>query len=623
MSTYAPVSTALPAWSWEEIWTAIAKRREQDSLLFQMMIAVRDRANGDVVVPLPNIESDLEEMSPPIPQLITDVIDSIAMRAGSVTPTIYCPPLDAMKQTGHSSIEFASIRRRALYGSWHKNALRETKLPRAFRQLVAYGSCCFVVMPDYEMECARIEIRDALSAYPQLRSPEDTREPTNCGFVYGKSASWILKNWGHIDGVSRLIAEKSNDIMWDCVEWIDERDIVIGILGPRTETYLQSGVAPYAISQAGNKGMEIKRYPNRVGMVPVAIPRRVTLDRVMGQVSHLIPGFDLYGRMMALDVLAAERGVFPDMVVVGQGGRMPSLQGGQWRDGRTGEINVLLDGDAKVLQSGPGPLTQQTLSMLERNFRMSSGSPGMMSGELTGSLRSGQTVNSLASYSVDPRIAEVQLIMARALTVVNQAVIETEKAHWPDQKYVCFSGLPGDTLTEYVPSKHLESPINSVIYPMPGLDAQNMTVAVAQLNGAKLLPKKQARVLHPFVYNAEQAEEEVNLEAMEEAALTGFLQQLVSGQLPFVDAVEVMKQYGGESKLVNAFVRAQEAAQKRQASQAEVTEEGIAPGAQPGLSMPGVGVEQQPPAPAPDAGQEGPPADLQQLRSMIVNLRSR
>jgi hypothetical protein len=78
--------------TWEEIAGYMWDRRNSDSYLIQQMIEARDRYNGDVVIPLPDLEGE-PTMASLSPQIVADGIDHNAMRAASVIPAISCPAL--------------------------------------------------------------------------------------------------------------------------------------------------------------------------------------------------------------------------------------------------------------------------------------------------------------------------------------------------------------------------------------------------------------------------------------------------------------------------------------------------------------------------------------------------
>lgn len=608
-------------YTWSQILAIITQRRSQDSSLIRAMINIRDRYNGDVVVPLPDVSGD-----PQLPmvamQAISDGVDNTAMQAASSRAGIFTPALT----DSALSRRRADDRRRALYSTWHFSQLGDVHMYRAYRHLCGYGTNAFVVLNDSVAGRARVEVRDPLSAYPELRAPEDLRNPTNCGFVYGRSREWLIAHYPESEEYFRNAPGHNWDTLWDVVEWIDEEDVVLGILGPRLPAY-----GPVDTRNIGYYGYELRRWENKAGMCPVVAPRRVTLDRIQGQLTKIIPTLDLLQRLTALDVAAAERAIFPDMVAIGRGPTPPQLISGPWRDGRTGQVNIMTEGDVKLLQGAPGPLTQPVLDRIERVIRATGSVSPFYSGENTGSLRTGKAIDTMGSFSIDPRVEELQKIMARALTSLNTAIAAVEKGYFGNRKITGYSGFASDTtLIEYTPNDiYQDIPLNGVDpsrlsvveYDFPGQNVSEATVTVGQLVGADLISRHTARVKHPYVGDADFEEEQVVKEKVQEAVLTGFLQQTSAGTLPLPDAVKVLDELSKGKGLLEAINSAQEAAQARQASVPEAPGTGgPAPSAMPGLSTPGMGAETQPAPGTP--GTIGPTSNQQGLQKLIGALNA-
>lgn len=592
--------------SWDDIVNNMAIRRSADSYIFRQMVNVRDRYNGDVTIPLPEVEGE-PTMASLSPQIVADGIDHNAMRAASVIPTISCPAI-SNKARAHES---AAIKRRALYASWHYCGV-ELLLYRLYRHFIGYGTGSLVVVPDFDEERARIELRDPLTAYPELRSPEDFREPINVGFVFGRSTDWIRRVYPE---ATPILGKMEGTTLWDIVEWIDEDDIVMGILGPRNTIYSNTPDNRYypSNSPAGNS-MQLRRWPNRAGIVPVAAPRRATLDRIMGQLTHILPGVDFLDRMTALEAIAAERRVFPDMVILGKRTAMPSISGGKWKDGREGEPNIVLDADGmQLLQPSVGPATFATMDRLEQATRMSGGVPRQFGGDVAGA-RTGRAIDAVAGFSVDPRIMEAQKFVARSLECINHGIMAVEKGYWPDKKYTVFSGWAGDTeLIEYTPVKHFDNYHNGVTYPFPGTDISQMTVAVGQLVGAGLMSKDTGRTKHPMIDDALTEGKNIIKEKIDEAILVSFLQQASTGTLPLIDLAGIELQYRVTGDMSAAIQKADELARARQAAQAPPPE-----AQQPGLAAPGMGAEA-----APQPPQAGSADGTARMQALLQALQTR
>jgi hypothetical protein len=363
--------------------------------------------------------------------------------------------------------------------------------------------------------------------------------------------------------------------------------------------------------------MELERYPNRAGRCTAVVPRRVTLDRVAGQVAAAVGTYDKLGRLMALEVVAAERAVFPDMVVLGRPGTQPRLVHGRWRDGREGEPNIVLDAEeVRLLQAAPGPLTMPTIDRLEYAVRSAVGDSPFFSGQTYGALRTGRAITSLADFSIDPRVAEAQRVVARSLAELNRAIAAVLKGWYPTRRFTMFSGLPRDvSQVTFRPATHFETDDNLVEYPLAGADVQSATVGVGQLVGARLMSRRSAREAHPWIADPDHEEAAIAEEELEASVLSGVLAQGQAGTLPLVDQARILQLVREGRPIEEAVLTADREARERQARQAPPPPEGFAtaPEAAPGLAAPGQGAESAP---------ARPPDRLAQLRAVLATLRT-
>jgi len=569
----------------------------EDSLLKRHMIAVRDRYNGDWVIPLTEIE-DEPQIEPPTPALVADAIDSTAMRACSIHPGITVP---ALNPAAKSSIDRAARRRRAYYGSWHRSKL-PLKLKRSTRHLCGYGTNVLGVVPYFapngeaSKDFAQIECRDPLTAYPDESAPEEIRTPVNIGFIYPRSPDWIITHYPE----ARDYMWNYHSDLWDVFEWVDDEHIYIGILGPR-QSWGQPYNAARGLTTSGKGPMFLRGWANRAGLVPYVCPGRVTLDRIAGQVTKMIGVVDMYSKLMALEAVAAEKAVFADRYIIGHSNEDITLVGGTWQDGRTGQVNIVKG--AQGVGNLVSQLNPQTFAIADRlaeAIRQSTGNPGVFSGSMQGNIRSGQTITQLGNYAIDPRVQEVQEIIEYQLAVVNECIHETIKGYWPRQKFHFFSGWPTDVgYVDFQASKDFEDPANVVAYGFTGADLPQISIAIGQLMQMKLMDRHQAMTLHPMVKDADRTEQAVVEEAITDAALTAFLAQAQQGSLAAIDLLNVLKHFKEDHDIISAVNKAQSDAQKRQATQAPPPgpDQSAAPETQPGLEQPGMSGVEQPPGP--------------------------
>ena len=207
-TNYAPASPPSPAASYpagdkrkkfEEIVSIMTQRRLAQTPLLTAMVKVRDRFNGDYIIPMPNT-SDETAMTPTMPAVIANAIENTALRAASMQPNIICPAIDNTQQTGARSLEYADIRKRALAYTWHQSKW-ELGSRRAFRHLAGYYTAAIDVRWDFDHGCPNIKTLDPLSAFPEPKSAEDLSPPDDIGFIYTKSVDWLRRNYPETQGL--------------------------------------------------------------------------------------------------------------------------------------------------------------------------------------------------------------------------------------------------------------------------------------------------------------------------------------------------------------------------------------------------------------------------------------
>jgi hypothetical protein len=219
-------------YTFDEIVSIIRLRQEAQSPLIARMQDVKERYNGDYVIPLPSMEE--EPVLPPLtPALIAENIDALAQRAASVMPFIGCPAVDPSKERGIRSREYADIRRKALAATWYDSKYK-IKIRRAYRHLAGYATACLVVTPDFDKGLPRIQVRDPIGVFPEPQAYEDVAPPANVGFVYGKSGGWLRSHYPasrQENGGPVSDDVNSRQELWDVAEWVDSDHVVIGIMG--------------------------------------------------------------------------------------------------------------------------------------------------------------------------------------------------------------------------------------------------------------------------------------------------------------------------------------------------------------------------------------------------------
>ena len=593
--------------TFEQIRHIVADMQQRRSPVIKMMREILIRVQGEYVIPMPDMK-DEKEMSHLTPMLVADAIDSIGSRASSVQPRVMIPAIDEMRDTGVRSKEYAVKRRQMLSACYHKNRWR-LKRRRYYRHLSAYQTCSVVVLPDMRMQMPRIEVRDPLHTYVEERSADSQDDPAYVAFITRYSGEYLRRHF------PMVCAERGGPITnydtsqsWDVFEWMDGDQTVFGLLGPQ---YNDGGNHVHELYRQGPFMQLGGAIPNRLGYLPAMIPQNVSLGSIASRMSSMLGVVDYGAKLMALDMIAQEKATFPDMYAIGREGQLPRLTNGRWQDGREGEINMM-EGVERVgmLQQTPDPRTAQAIDRLERNFNRSMGNIPQMSGENPGSLRTGRALDSIASYSVDPRIQELHEITQDWLPLINRGVLDTYRTMWPSKKYEVFSGWPGDEgMLKFEPSKHVETSENTVSYPVPGADLVQLTQILGSLAGTEALSIESMREQHPWIPDAAGEKKRVTMEQLEVAVRQALQMQLTQGAIPIPLAKKIVDHVKKGVDLFDAIENANEELQREQAQEIPEAPEGMQapPETMPGLAagpaaaLGPAGVDTAPPgAPATD-----------------------
>ena len=558
----------------EQIHEMLEERKKATGPMLEAMREIRNHVDGDIIVPLP--EMDRAE-KPAVANLIAEAIDQIGMRVASTLPYLDVPPLDPRKP---SHIANAQKTRMAVAAWWEENRIRRI-LRRRARYLVAYATAPVMLRPDFENGIPRWYVRDPLQTYPHPTEFFDDDSPVDCIFSYGKPYQWLRYTY---PDAARRIAKPSDckpSTMFEIIEYVDHEEIVLAVCGKRPSE-------GYGLPVEGEKIIELERIPNRADICLVVSPKRITIGKLCGQFNQVLGLYQHQARLMALDLIAVTKAVFPDLAIIGTGNGTPQLLGDEWKDGRTGEINMIQNGDVKVIQPQPGFRTSEAMDRLERGQRMA-GVPAQMTGETPTGIRTGRASEITMSAHVDFRIQEYQEALADSLQQENKRAIAIAKAYFGNRPKSFHVGLPKLVgRADYIPNKHFTTDKTRVHYPMPGADLNAAIIGIGQRVGMGLISRKAAMELDPLIDEPELMHDQLVAERMEMALLDGLSQMAAQGAIPPNDIARIQQLVTEQDMpLSKAVMKAHEEAQERQARLVEQND----PAARPGLAVPGTGAE--------------------------------
>ena len=561
----------------DEIVAIYGARSQATDQIKSRMRTLRDYYNGDVIVPLPEINSDEKSA---VANLLAQGLDQTAMRIASTRPDIYCPPLDPARKRSRDN---SDIKRKALFG-WWENSRMDLQMAKRARYLIGYSNTVTQLRWNDATGCPEWHLRDPLTAYPATLLGVDDMRPRDCIFGYERPLGWLHNNYPDVGRVFQSDSDAGPDTAIELIEYVsDDETVLIAMRGP-----VNTGL--FATSTYGsddNLVVELERVPNRLGQTPVVIAQRISLDSAQGQFDGILGMYQMQARLMALEVIAVQKGVFPDTWLVGRAGETPQIVNPA--DGLTGDVGVIRGGDLRDMQMQPGYMTNPAIDRLERAQRLTAGIPPEFGGESSTNIRTGRRGDAVLSAAVDFPVQEAQRILARSLQEENKLAIDMAKKYAGNKGktfYVTTKNAKGPV--EYTPNVNFDSTENVVTYSQAGADVNNLVIGGGQRVGMGTMSKRSFMSIDPLVEDPEFEHDSVIAESLEEALLTSIQQQAVEGAIPPADLARIMDLVANnELELAKAVERVQKEAQERQAKQVDAA----APEAQPGLAMPGMGAE--------------------------------
>jgi hypothetical protein len=576
-----------------DIYQLYTNRSTSRGMLIQQMQQVRDQYNGDIVVPLPEITVGER---PSVANLLNQGLDQMALRVSSTLPDISYPSLRPGIKLHDDR---AQRRRKANFGWWEASNM-ELLLRRRARHLLGYGTTPVVILPDMKEGVPRWHIRNPLSTFPaHTRNPDDLH-PDDAVFAYRRTGQDLKEIFGSMPGYEPGMA-------YEVLEYVDAYETTMIVVGPgmgSDEMSFFSGRGKQIINleppsvymvggvkrRGGGKSLlRIDSHPNLAGISPLVMPGRITLDRMQGMFDQTIGMYQTQARLMALELLAVEHGVFPDEWLVARPNEVPDIV--VQADGRRGQIGIVRGGEVIARPIVPGTQTYPTMDRLERAQRQNGGIPAEFGGESSTNIRTGKRGDSILSSTIDFPIQEAQQILQFALQQENKIAVAQVKAYFGKQQksfYVYWKGAKG--LIDYTPDETFDTDNNMVSFSHAGSDENSLIVGIGQRVGLKMMSIQRAAELDPLIDDPEEEHNRVVSEALEATVLASLQQAGQSGSVGVHDLASIAQAVlTNRQNLYTAVLAAQKAAQQRQATSGpQGAPDGPAapgsPDAQPGLT---------------------------------------
>jgi hypothetical protein len=598
----------------DEILALYKQRVAYYGPLHSKMRLIQSIYNGTAEIPLPDMERS--EM-PSVPNLLASGVDQMAGRISSVVPSV----IFAEKTSTRTESRRVSTASRVVTGWWQEDRLM-MKMKQRARHLIAYGMSPVVIRWKAKDDRPTWHVRHPLETFPSTDLVPGEVKPTDCIFAYRRSVAW-LRSMGYGPQVASVTGkwDMPNDASLLLVEYVDEYGTQL-ILTSYSEG---NDIGNMWESTGKMRGVVLEHVMTSGIEMPCTVPMRITLDGAAGQFDNMIGMYFMQARLMALETIAVEKGIFPDTYIVSRPGEVGRIIDGP-HDGRTGLINVIAGGDIRTEQPQPGYLTNPTIDRLERNQRVTAGIPAEFGGESSSNIRTGRRGDAILSAVIDYPVAEAQETFAYALEEEDEIAIDLAKHYAGNKTTTIFVGTGNATrAVTYTPDQVFPDNEHVVSYPASGTDLNSLIIGLGQRIGLGIMSKETAAQLDPFIDNPEVEHDRIIAEGLEQALVASIQQQASGGQIPPLVLAKVMDLVKNDkmeiaqaiNKVTEDAIKEQKKAEEEAAAQqqTQVTPgQMMAPGAMEAMAGPGAGAAMQSPIPGPGQGMEDLGALLGALR---------
>lgn len=567
------------------------ERARDKGMLLGRMHEIRDAYNGDIAIPLPEMDRNEKRSTA---NLVQQAVDGTSLRIASTMPDLHVPPVKP-NMTKHE--ENADQRRKTILGWWEHSAF-DLMLARRAMHLTAYAASPVVIRPDPVTRVPRWSVRDPMGCLPAA-VPDHSIDmiPDDAIFYYTRSQQWLRARYP--DRTPPATDNRTVRI----IEYVDSEQITLIACG-QADSYAHSDWTPspdLTYNVGGRQGRWVavlEHQPNLAGCPLVIMPGRLTLERMQGQFDSMLGPLHNQARLAALEMIAIEQGIFPEQWVISRQGETAKVI--QVANAKQGVIGVISGGQIDTRNINPGYKTDQAIDRLERAARLDGGTPPEFGAESSGNIRTGRRGDQVLSAGVDYNIQQIQRQLARSIEAENRAAIAVAKGWFGKEAksfYVDWKGAKG-TVT-YTPNDTFVSDENKVRYSLAGSDLNALVVRSGQLVGTGLISKMSARMMNPEITDAIAEADLVTKESLQDAGISGIQQLIASGTFPPADAARLTQLIVREGKeWFDAVIQVQKEAQARQAADQTAPpgapEAPVEPGSaesMPGLAAAGMGAE--------------------------------
>ena len=503
----------------EDIETYYRARKAERGPLLNRWAEVAKQYDGDIIVPLPELDKDEKSMAV---NLMGPGLDQVAMRIASTMPDISVDPLRPGIKASENN---ADTKRLALLSFWDMNRMHLIMRRRA-RYLLGYAaspvSVSFMALnPLDKRDIPHWRVLNPMSVFPSPTVDVNDIEPANCIHATLQTLSWLQAMYPTQAAV--LYKGKARpDTQFEILEYNDDEETVLVALGAVKE--LETGPSwtrTNTVANGTQTCVELARVPNRAGIPLTVYPGRITLSKLTGMFDQLVPLFFNASKLAALEYHAIKKSIFGDEWLVTHPGSPGQAQIIVEADGLTGVRGEIRNGQIQQTQVQPSIQAAQALDRLERTGRLAGGIPAELNGESATNIRTARRGESVLGSAIDMPVQEHQEIFEDSLEAENRRAIAVMKGYFgskPTSFYISRNGKV--TKPDYTPNDIFENDQNVVKYGMTGTDANSMVIALGQRLQMETLSQETFMEMDPVVEDVQEELARINIGSARRAMMS-------------------------------------------------------------------------------------------------------
>lgn len=392
-----------------------------------------------------------------------------------------------------------------------------------------FGFMVYRVEPNFAEKRPQIVVENSQGCYYDVDRFGDVKAFAQRFFRKAGDLAAMFPEYQEILLGKTYLYNGGQDQMLEVVRWFDNNETVMFV--------------------ADRNGLILKKVPNRIGKIPVAIAARPTFDgEIRGQFDDVLPVYAAKARLAVLMMQAVQKSVEAPLALPQDVTRLP-----------VGPDSVIRSNSPEKIRRVPLDVPQYAFAennILSDELKLGTRFPEARAGQVDGSIVTGQGVKALMA-GFDSQVKTAQSVIGEAMGRAISLAFLTDEVYFGDidrEVSSIANGVPYKL--KYKPSRDIAGNHGvTVEYGlMAGLDPNRALVFALQGRGDKLFSRSYVRRNLPITLNAGEEERAIDVEEMRDAlkssiaSLSGAIPQMVmQGQDP-MKVIEAMSTVIDERK---------------------------------------------------------------------------